>query len=92
MNLGQQYLGVLAVMCLLGTALWWLRRRGFASAVAARRSGRRMETLERLPLGPQHALYLVRIGRTVAVVACSQAGCSLLRTVAIDEDAAGGRA
>ena len=76
MNLGQQYLGVLAVLCLLGAALWWLRR---------------LETLERLPLGPQHALYLVRIGRTVAVVACSQAGCSLLRTVAIDEEAVGGR-
>jgi flagellar biosynthetic protein FliO len=86
MNLGQQYAGVAVVLCLLGATLWWLRRRGFA-AVAVGRRGRRLEALERLPLGPQHSLYLVRIGRTVAVVSCSPGGCALLQTLPGEEGA-----
>lgn len=89
MDFGQQYAGVALVLCLLGTALWWLRRRGYAAAAGGRR-GRRLETLERLPLGPQHTLHLVRIGRTVAVVSCSPGGCALLQTLPAEEIAAGG--
>lgn len=83
MDLGQQYAGVALVLCLLGGALWWLRRRGFAATAAGGR-GRTLERLERLPLGPQHTLHLVRIGRTVAVVGCSPGGCVLLQTLSGD--------
>jgi flagellar biogenesis protein FliO len=78
MDFGQQYAGVALVLCLLGAALWWLRRRGYAAPSATRRTSRRLEALERLPLGPQHALHLVRIGRTLAVVSSSPSGCALV--------------
>ena len=85
MNLGQQYAGVAVVLCLLGATLWWLRRRGYAPAGPGRK-GRRLESLERLPLGPQHALHLVRIGRTLSVVSCSPGGCALLQTLPGEEN------
>lgn len=91
MDFGQQYGSVVVVLCLLGGTLWWLRRRGYATAATGRRGARRMELLERLPLGPQHTLHLVRIGRTVAVVSCSPGGCALLQTVPAEENAGGPR-
>jgi flagellar biogenesis protein FliO len=70
---------VAAVLGLLGASLWWLRRRGFGAISPVRRgSGRRMECLERLPLGPQHTLHLIRLGEKALLVACSPAGCALL--------------
>ena len=81
MDFGQQYLGVGIVLGLLGLALWWLRRRGYAAVMPSRRAGRKMESIERLALGPQHTLHLVRIGGTALLVACSPAGCALLQSI-----------
>ncbi len=67
-----------AVLGLMGLTLWWLRRRGLTSALPLRRSGaRRLEALDRLALGPQQALHLVRVGGRVLLVASSPSGCSL---------------
>ena len=42
---------VAAVLGLLGSALWWLRRRGMATlAIGRKRSRRKLELVERLPL------------------------------------------
>jgi len=82
MDLGQQYLGVAVVLGMLGMALWWLRRRGFAAAAPGR--GRRMQTIDRLALGPQHSLHLVRVGESSLLVACSPSGCALLQTLPPD--------
>jgi hypothetical protein len=65
------------VFLLLGGLLWWMRRRGFAAPVRAR-AGRRIEVMERLALGPQHSLHLVRWDGASLLVACSPAGCTLL--------------
>jgi flagellar biosynthetic protein FliO len=81
MEFGQQYAAVAIVLGLLGATLWWLRRRGFAAASPGRRSARRLEILERLKLGPQHTLHLVRVGRAVALVATSPGGCALLERI-----------
>jgi flagellar biosynthetic protein FliO len=82
MEVVQQTMAVMLVLALLGGSLWWLRRRGFAGLTAARRGGeRRMECLERLPLGPQHMLLLVRVGETELLLASSPAGCSLIQTL-----------
>jgi flagellar biosynthetic protein FliO len=89
MEFGQQYVGVAIVLGLLGTALWWLRRRGYA-ALPGRRGARRMEAIERLPLGPQHTLHLVRVGGTALLVACSPAGCALLQTAPMAQLERGG--
>ncbi|MBS1856534.1 MAG: flagellar biosynthetic protein FliO, partial [Acidobacteria bacterium] len=70
MDVIEQTMAVALVLLLLVGTLAWLRRRGWAAVALPRRTaGRKMECLERLPLGPQHALHLVRIGDAVLVVA-----------------------
>ena len=70
---------VAAVLGLLGATLWWLRHRGIAiPAVGRKRSHRKLELVERLPLGPQHSLHLVRLGETMLLVAASPGGCRLI--------------
>ena len=66
------------VLAALGAMLWWLRWRGAARFPALGRKRRRMEHLERLSLGPQHALHLVRLGEHLVLVAASPAGCTLV--------------
>jgi flagellar biosynthetic protein FliO len=85
MEVLQQMLAVALVLALLGGSLWWLRRRGFAGLNIARRSpDRRLECIERLPLGPQHTLLLVRVGETELLLASSPAGCSLIQNLSRD--------
>jgi flagellar biosynthetic protein FliO len=83
MEVFQQMAAVAVVLLLLGATLWTLRRRGFAGvALPKRAAGRRLESLERLPLGPQHTLHLIRVGETELLVALSPSGCSLLESYA----------
>jgi flagellar biosynthetic protein FliO len=81
MDVIEQVTAVAAVLLLLIGTLWWLRRRGFATlALPGRAAGRRLECLERLPLGPQHTLHLIRLGEIELVIASSPGSCSLLHT------------
>jgi flagellar biosynthetic protein FliO len=74
-----QQLGAVAlVLGLFGAALWALRRRGLSTPRLRR--GRRLEYLERLPLGPQHALHLVRVDERELLVASSPGGCWLVES------------
>lgn len=91
-----QVAAVALVLALLAVTLWWLRRRGIAGMLPAgmcpggvfkaggvfkvRKAARRLECLERLPLGPHHTLHLVRLGETALLVASSPGGCSLVRS------------
>ena len=76
-----QMAAVAGVLGLLAGTLWWLRRHGIAGVLPARRAaGRRLECLERLPLGPQHTLHLVRLGETALLVASSPGGCALVQS------------
>ena len=86
MEVLQQISAVAGVLLLLGGTLWWLRRRGVAT-ISLRRGGsaRRMECLERVALGPQQTLHLVRVGDRALLVAASAAGCSLLQSVPCGE-------
>lgn len=80
MDLIGQLAAIGAVLSLLAVTLWWLRRRGFASVRPRRGERRLLETVDRLPLGPQHSLHLIRLGEQALVVACSPAGCSVVAT------------
>jgi flagellar biogenesis protein FliO len=85
MDFWGQMASVGGVLILLAVTLWWLRRRGFAAGgftAVVRCNGRRrqMETVERLPLGPQHSLHLIRFGEQALVVACSPSGCTVVAT------------
>ena len=82
MEVIQQAAAVVGVLLLLGATLWWLRRRGFAGVnVLKKSSGRRLECLERLSLGPQHTLHLVRFGEMALLLATSSAGCVVVQSV-----------
>ena len=75
----QQTGAVAAVLALLLLTLWWLRRRGLTGAPLGRKTSvRRMQSLERLPLGPQHALHLVRLGESALLISSSASGCALI--------------
>jgi flagellar biosynthetic protein FliO len=83
MEVIQQMAAVAVVLLLLGATLWVLRRRGLAGMSLRNKSaGRRIECLERLPLGPQHTLHLVRVGETELLLASSPSGCSLVERLA----------
>jgi flagellar biosynthetic protein FliO len=85
----QPLAAVVLVLALLGAALFLLKKRGAASFSFPRlapASARRMEVIERLSLGPQHALHLVRVGGRSLVVATAPTSCHLL----CDADAAEG--
>ncbi len=82
MEFVSQIAAVGAVLLLLGASLWWLRRRGFAAVSPVRRGqARRMQCLERLPLGPQQTLHLIRLGDSALLVASSPAGCTLMHSL-----------
>jgi flagellar biogenesis protein FliO len=77
----QQVLAVLFVLGLLGGTLFWLRSKGLARFTGTgfkRSSGRRMQSLERLSLTPQHSLHLVDVSGKVLLIAVSPGGCSVL--------------
>jgi flagellar biogenesis protein FliO len=77
----EQALGVIAVLCLLGLTLWLLRAKGLARFRSAGRKTGVLTAVDRLPLGPQHALHLVRVGDRAVLVAVSPAGCSVLESM-----------
>ncbi len=82
MEFVQELASVGAVLSLLAGTLWWLRRRGFATILPVKKgAGRRLECLERLPLGPQHTLHLVRVGHTALLLASTPAGCALVQSL-----------
>jgi flagellar biosynthetic protein FliO len=82
MELIDQVAAVVAVLGVLGVMAWWLRRRGPLERPSFRKSsGRRLESLERLPLGPQQTLHLVRMGSRALLVAATPSGCALLDSV-----------
>jgi flagellar biogenesis protein FliO len=80
MEYGEHLMAAAAVPGALGAVLWWLRRRGWAAA-RPRAAVRRLQSMERLALAPQHTLHLVRVGEEALLVACSPAGCTLLDRV-----------
>ncbi len=79
----QQTGAVALVLALLLLTLWWLRKRGLAGLATGlpsirKSSARRMESLERLALGPQHTLHLVRLGGAALLISASPSGCALV--------------
>ncbi len=80
-----------AVLGLMGLTLWWLRRSGWSGAPQRRRPGsRKLEAVDRLPLGPQHTLHLVRVGGRGVLLACSPSSCLLVESLPWKEIEEGG--
>jgi flagellar biogenesis protein FliO len=66
--------------------LFFLKRRGVASfnglaTLSGRGQGavsRQLKVVERLPLGPQHTLHLVRVGERTILVATTPGSCQIM--------------
>ncbi len=81
MELIRQTLAIVGVLLLLAGLLWWLRRKGLAQYGMRLPRGprhRNLEAVERLALGPQHSLHLVRLGARGLLIGISPAGCAVL--------------
>ena len=82
MDIFGQLAAVGVVLAMLSGTLWWLRRRGIAVRLPVKKAAaRKLECLERLPLGPQHTLHLVRLGEMALLVAASPSGCALVESL-----------
>jgi len=77
MDFIQPVIAILAVLALLSGVLIALRKRG---AVSFRAPSKHLEMIERIPLGPQHALHLVRSGDRTLLIATSPNSCQMLAT------------
>jgi flagellar biogenesis protein FliO len=81
MDVLQPLAAIVLVMALLGGVLLILKKRGGASFRLPGVSGsapRRLEVMDRVSLGPQHALHLVRAGGRVLMVVTGPNSCQLL--------------
>ena len=76
----RQVLAVSAVLSLLAAALWWLRRKGLVRHFRGGARQPALQPVERLLLGPQHALHLVRLAGRGLLVGTSPAGCAVLES------------
>jgi len=77
----RQVMAVSGVLLLFAWCLWWLRRKGLAGMRSPGGSRkRRLEAVERLALGPQHSLHLVRLSGRGLLVGISPAGCAVLES------------
>jgi len=80
MDLVQPIFAVLFVLALLGLALFFLKRRGLALPRLQSAGLKKLEIIERVSLGPHHALHLVRMGDRHLLVATATSSCQLLDT------------
>lgn len=66
------------VVLALGATLYWLRTRGVVSLKVAAGGQRQLQSIERLPLTPQHSLHLIRVAGRTVLIGVSPGGCSVL--------------
>jgi flagellar biogenesis protein FliO len=81
MDLVQPLAAIIFVAALLCGALLLLKKRSAHSFFGQRPlSGvrRHLEVIERVSLGPQHALHLVRAGDRLVLIATAPSSCQLL--------------
>ena len=78
MDLIQPFAGIVLVMALLGGALMILKRRGIVVPRLQSGGVKKLEVMERVSLGPNHALHLVRTGDRCVLIATGPSSCQLL--------------
>ena len=75
MDLLQQLAAVGTVLALLGAVLWLQKRKNL---LVPRRTGpRQIEVVERVALGPQHSLALVRVNGAMVLVGTGPGVCEI---------------
>ena len=78
MELLAQVAAVGLVLALLGGAVWLLKRGAVAGVGVTRRDKpRQLEVMERVALGPQHSLLLVRVNGALVLVGTGPGVCEI---------------
>lgn len=87
MEIVRQLLAVVLVVALAAGSAWWLRRGAPLRPARwpARGRTRRLELLERLPLGPHQSLCLVRSGERILTLLVHSGGGLLLESRPLEE-------
>jgi flagellar biogenesis protein FliO len=88
MDFIQPFAAIVFVMALLGGALLLLKKRGGATLRFPAAGPRRLEVIERVSLGPQHSLHLVRPGDRMLLIATAPNSCQILDTAVFAGDRA----
>jgi hypothetical protein len=85
----QPFIAVVLVIGLLLTVLFALRRKGMVNfgASANEPRGKRIEVVERVALGPHHALHMVRAGDRCVLIVTAPTSCQVLDLVPVGETA-----
>jgi flagellar biogenesis protein FliO len=68
------------VLALLAGALMLLKKRGMAQFTLPAGRARQLEVIERLALGPQHTIHLVRVGARSVLIATAPGNCEILES------------
>lgn len=65
------------VLALLGAVLFVLKKRGIARFSPMADRTKQLEVVDRIALGPQHAIHLVRVGGRCILIATSPGHCEI---------------
>ena len=80
-----QTVAMLLIVCILAVVTLRLAARYGIGGMGGARDGRRMEVLERTPIGPRHAVVALRVAGRVLIVSQGTAGLRTLTEMPIDE-------
>lgn len=75
------------VVLIAGLAYWFTRYVAGRGAFGAFQGGRRMEVLDRLPLGRDQSVVLARVGERYLLLGAGSAGVTLLAELSAEEAA-----
>lgn len=70
------------VLALLGGALFVLKQRGIARFTPLAGRAKQLELIDRVALGPQHAVHLVRVGGRSVLIATAPGHCQIFENTA----------
>ena len=76
------------VVMIIGLAYWFTKYAAGRGALGAFSGGRRMEVLDRLPLGRDQSVVLARVGERYLLLGAGTAGVTLLAELTGEEAAA----
>ena len=79
---------LVCVVLIIGLAYWFTKYVAGRGALGAFSGGRRMEVLDRLPLGRDQNLILARVGERYLLLGAGTAGITLLAELTEEEAAA----
>jgi len=84
-DLYRQFFGIVIVLGALITMLWYARKRGFARLnIGSAGSNRLLKVVERVPLTPQHTLFVVTVLDRTMLLSSSPGSCQLISELKVE--------